>query len=186
MTIEIWKDLPSNNSYQISNLGRVKSKQRIVTVHRSNYREGYYTYELPDKIMSTQIRAKYFCVTLCKDGVHSNHLVHRLVAETFLSDYSYNLEVNHKNEDKLDNRFSNLEMCTRQYNKNYGTGAARSGKSRGKVILQFDMNNNFIREWDSLHQVARELNISLKQIWQACNNKCKTAKKYIWRYKNVE
>ena len=183
MINEIWKDVPINNNYQASNLGRIKSKERTVTVSRSGYRTGTYSYTIPETIMRQSVRSNYYCVTLCKDGVHSNHLVHRLIAQAFLPDYDDNLEVNHKNEDKLDNLLSNLEMCTRKYNKNYGTGNQRSKEKRSKVILQFDKNGELVGEWCSMNQASRSLGISLKDIWKACNNPKTTAHKYFWKYK---
>ena len=46
--------------------------------------------------------------------------VHRLVAQTYLIDYSESLQVNHLNMVKDDNRVSNLSMCTNQENKIHG------------------------------------------------------------------
>lgn len=57
-------------------------------------------------------RGGYLRVTCCTNGKASKHLVHRLVAKTFLSDYSESLTVNHINGIKTDNRVGNLEMCT--------------------------------------------------------------------------
>lgn len=184
MTREIWKDIPGfEDMYQVSNLGRIKSKCRTVTVVRTGYRPCVFSYTIPEKIMNQSIRTDYYCITLCRDGVHSNHLVHRLVAKSFLDDYSEDLEVNHKNEDKLDNRLSNLEMCTRQYNKNYGTGTTRSKEKRSKTILQFSIDGELIAEWSSMNEASRSSGISLKDLWRCCNNPKATAHKCIWKYK---
>ena len=108
MIREIWKDIPGyEDLQQVSSSGRIKSKCREVTVIRTGYRTGTYSYVIPERIMNQSIRSKYWCITLCKDGVHSNHLVHRLIAKAFFDNYSDDLEVNHKNEDKLDNSLSN-------------------------------------------------------------------------------
>lgn len=63
----------------------------------------------------------YLMVHLCKDGKQKTFLVHRLVAEAFLPNSENLPEINHKNEDKTDNRVSNLEFCDRKYNNNYGS-----------------------------------------------------------------
>lgn len=86
MIREIWKDIPGyEDLYQVSSSGRIKSKCREVTVIRTGYRPGTYSYVIPERIMNQSIRSKYWCITLCKDGVHSNHLVHRLIAKAFLT-----------------------------------------------------------------------------------------------------
>lgn len=62
-------------------------------------------------------RCGYREVLLSENGKTKNYLVHRLILATFrpisnMEDY----DVNHKNGDKLDNRLSNLEWCTRSAN----------------------------------------------------------------------
>lgn len=184
MIDEIWKDIPEyEDLYQVSNLGRIKSLSRLVTVSRSGYRTGTYSYTIPERIMKVSINSNYLSVRLCKNGIHYNILVHRLVAKAFLDNYSENLEVNHKNENKLDNRLQNLEMCTRKYNKNYGTCNIRSAKHRSKPILQLNKSNILIKEWSSINEASRQTGICTKDIWRCCNDEKATAKGYKWRYK---
>lgn len=53
-----------------------------------------------------------------------------------------------------------------------------------KKILQFNKNGEFIKEWDSLSNAGKELNILISSISQCCSGNSKTAGKYIWKYKN--
>jgi len=56
--------------------------------------------------------------------------------------------------------------------------------SSSKIVLQFDLNNNFIKEFESGGEAERHTNISSSSILKCCNNKRKTAGKYIWKFKN--
>lgn len=51
-------------------------------------------------------------------------------------------------------------------------------------VNQYDLQNNFIKQWDSLRDVQRELNIFAVGISRCCKGKQKTAGNYKWRYAN--
>lgn len=53
----------------------------------------------------------------------------------------------------------------------------------GRTVLQFSINNEFIREWSSVKDAALELGISPASLSNACAGRTPTAKGYIWRYK---
>lgn len=55
-------------------------------------------------------------------------------------------------------------------------------KSKSKTVFQYDLNFNFIKEWDSLIEVERQIGINHRNISQVCNGKRKTAGGYIWSY----
>ena len=64
-------------------------------------------------------------------------------------------------------------------------GLHLGGKSpQARKILQYDLDGNFIKEWDSLMDIERELNVSYTGIWKVCNNKRKQIRGYVWRYKD--
>ena len=77
-------------------------------------------------------RTGYYQVCLYKNGTkeHAIHLVHRLVAQTYLDNPNGYSCVNHKDEDKSHNYLGNLEWCTHYYNNNYGTRNSRISKSK--------------------------------------------------------
>jgi hypothetical protein len=56
-------------------------------------------------------------------------------------------------------------------------------KDKRKIILQFDLEGNFIREWISMSDASRKLKIALGDIWRVANNKRKSAGKFVWKYK---
>ena len=53
---------------------------------------------------------------------------------------------------------------------------------RAKIIYQYDLNNNFIKKFNSARQAAKEVNGYHSNIIKCCNKKIKTAYEYIWRY----
>ena len=57
------------------------------------------------------------------------------------------------------------------------------GKDRKKPVLQFDLEGNFIREWESLTQVSKVMNTTVSNISSCCKQKSKTAIGFTWRYK---
>lgn len=58
-----------------------------------------------------------------------------------------------------------------------------STNKRYKPILQYDLNNNLIREWDSAKSASISLNINSSPITRVCKNKLKTYKGFVWIYK---
>ena len=55
-------------------------------------------------------------------------------------------------------------------------------KSTRKKVKQFDMEMNFIRDWDSIRQAEEELNIAGGSITRCCQGKWKNAGNYKWQY----
>ena len=55
--------------------------------------------------------------------------------------------------------------------------------SHGKSILQYDLNMNFIKEWKTLSEITKELNIRSGSISQCASGKIKKSHGFIWKYK---
>ena len=53
-----------------------------------------------------------------------------------------------------------------------------------KSILQYDKENNLIKQWDSFHEITKFTKIHFQNILKVCKNKRKTAGGYIWKYAN--
>lgn len=169
---EQWKDIVGYEGlYQISNLGRLKSLKRIYS-HRI----------YPSKILSIRKDTHgYMQAFLYKNNQRKVYLVHRLVAKAFLDNPNNCKEVNHIDEDKTNNKISNLEWCNRNYNVNYGN---RTSKTSVKVE-QYDLQNNLIKERNSISEASRKLNIAISGISACCRKINKTSGGYIWKYKEV-
>ena len=113
MTEEIWRPIEGYEGlYEVSNLGRVRSLDRYDS--RNQFRKG--------RIMKQNNDGRdYMSIQLCLNGKLKKYFVHRLVAEAFLPNPDNLPQVNHKDEDKSNNRVDNLEWCTAKYNLSYGT-----------------------------------------------------------------
>ena len=173
MKKEYWKPVVGYEGlYEVSNWGRVKSVN--------------YNHTGKEKILKqNQIKNGYKSVMLYKDGNGKNYLVHRLVAEAFLPNPNDYKEVNHKDENKLNNSVDNLEWCTNEYNHNYGTINERISQSQSKPVLQYDLEGNFIKEWKSVTECCRN-GYNQGHVGACCRDERKTHKGFIWEYKNEE
>ena len=116
--MEIWKRIEGFDTYEVSNLGRVKSIQHLDSMGR--LKDGHYLKPALDG------KGNYLHVNLYKNGKSHPKNVHRLVANAFISNPNSYREINHKDEDKTNNAASNLEWCTHKYNNNYGSKQCRS------------------------------------------------------------
>lgn len=114
----------------------------------------------------------YLFVTLCKDGKIKNHKIHRLVAEAYIPNPDNLPQVDHIDNDKTHNYVNNLQWITNRDN---------NRKSKNKPILQFDLDGNFICEWECASDVGKEVQST---ICNCLNGRYKTAYGYIWKYKN--
>ena len=177
---EIWKDIKGfEGLYRASNLGRVKSLERL------NARG----YRVKEKILKPYTNSSgYYQVGLWKQSIRKMYLVHILVWEAFNGQIPEGLQVNHINEIKADNRLSNLNLMTPKENINWGTGIERCAKKRingkrSKPVLQFDLQDILVKEYSSTHQAERETGFDNSSIAKCCKGKLKTAYGYKWKYK---
>lgn len=115
--MEIWKEIKGFEDYEVSNLGRVKSLDRIVIY--SNGRDRDYK----GKVLKLKINtAGYPTVNLYKNAKSKTKMIHQLVAVAFLNHTpcGYKLVVDHKNGNKLDNALDNLHVITTRKNTSKG------------------------------------------------------------------
>ena len=127
---EIWKDVVGYEGYyQVSNLGRVRSLDRIASNGR----------KIKGKILSTKVNTPpyYPRVSLSVNGKMKLAQVHRLVAQAFVynPDPEHKTQVGHKDESRTNNRADNLKWVTPKENSNMPLHRERVSKANeGKVL----------------------------------------------------
>lgn len=187
---EIWKDIFYTDSitgeivdyrglYQVSNLGRVKSCNKYVNSRNDSIqlKKG----KLLKLHMSNTGYLRAFFVNNNKNRCFS---VHRLVAHMFIPNPNNYPMVNHKDENRLNNKVYNLEWCTQSYNTRYGTAIARQVEtqkrtmSTNKACLNVDTNKTYI----SISEAARENNVSVSALSSCLNKKNSTCGGYRWKF----
>lgn len=115
---ELWKDIPNyDGMYQVSNFGRVRSRKRYgywLVLKRSKNGNGYYN----------------VCLF---NGDEKKWLgVHRLVVDAFIGSIPDDMEVNHKDANKQNNLFSNLEIVTQTENSRHAQRNGLVDHARGE------------------------------------------------------
>lgn len=160
---EQWKPVNEagfENTYEVSDLGRVRSKDRWIEVSgHQTFRKG--------KVLQPCICKNngYYYVVLSHKGVQKDFTIHSLVANAWLPRVKGLTFINHKNEDKLDNRASNLEWCTARYNILYNNLSKRQAETRyergfTKRVRVCDTRTREVKHFKSLNSAARALKSS--------------------------
>lgn len=188
--MEIWKDIKGYEGlYQVSNLDKVKSIEKDI-IRVRNGKE--IITHIPEKILFQWKNSKgYLSVAIGSKQSRKLYKVHRLVAEAFIPNPDNLPQVNHIDEDKSNNKVENLEWCTNRYNCNYGTYNFRlSEKLKGrkafwltKAVIQYSMNGEFIREFESIRDAAKAVKSSPANISMCCKGIYSSCKGFKWKLK---
>ena len=154
--IEEWKPIKNYEGlYEVSNFGRVKSLERYRISGRYKINMKY-----KEHILKPGKNGKgYLKLDLCKNGETKTHVVHRLVLSTFLG--KSDLEGNHKDGIKENNRLDNLEYMTRSENQIHAYRMGLQSK-KGEKHHYAKLNNEIVKNIRE-----NKFNLSLKE-FAAC------------------
>ena len=147
--IEGYEDL-----YEVSNEGRVRNKTT-------------------GRILKPFSAKGYLKVNLCKDGISKFKSIHRLVANAFIPNPLNLPEVNHIDENKLNNNVDNLEWCSRQYNIDY---------SVSKPVNQYALDGRLLNTYKSTMEAERQTGVPHQNICNCCLGKRLSAGDFIWKF----
>ncbi|HNX82189.1 MAG TPA: NUMOD4 domain-containing protein [Candidatus Omnitrophota bacterium] len=184
--IEVWKSVNGfEGYYEISSHGRLKSYKK--------HSDGLI-------LKQTNVKGGYYSVVLSANGKTRSMRIHRIVAETFLSNAGGLPEVNHIDGNKQNNHISNLEWCSRSHNARHSIKLHPKQCNhmndfnkyiKPKSILMYDKRGNYIRWFINGADASRETGICHRNILQVCNGEKneygytrKSAGGYIWRFES--
>ncbi len=162
---EIWKQVvlanvdTTNKQYYVSNLGRFKNSSGIIMDNYKINESGY-------------LRVYIYKKT---------HALHRLIAFAFIENVENKEQVNHIDGNKLNNSVENLEWVTNKENQihKFKIGLANCYTRK---IVQYDLEMNKIKEFESIIGAAKELDIGKTNIMGVLVNRRKTAGGFIFKY----
>jgi len=202
--IEVWSNIKGYEGfYQVSNWGNIKSLDREVEFYRwGRISSRHYSSKLVPQFLTLK---GYLQVTLSREGTNIKYSVHRLVAQAYIHNTENKPQVNHKDLNKLNNHFSNLEWATQIENmihakKNnvyiglrgdnnpmYGKTGNRNHNfgeksPNSKAVIQKSLEGAFIKKWGCSMDIKRELKISNKEISKCLVGVRKSAGGFRWEY----
>lgn len=153
---EIWKVFLDYPFVEVSNLGRVRTKDRTVT--RSDGSKLF----VKGRILKQQRdRYGYMFVQFSDNGKRITLKVHRMVAITFIPNPDNQPQVNHIDCNRSNNIVSNLEWCTNQYNTAY---REKYGKASSRPVFAVNVETGEALHFKSRGEAERKLNIPHQDI----------------------
>lgn len=174
---EVWKGMVGYEAYyQVSNLGRVKSNDRIV-------RSRCGTRVIPGKLLKVGKSWLYPSLTLTVNGKSIHADVHRLVAKAFIPNPENHPVVNHIDGNKDNFSIENLEWCTHAHNERHSWEKlgkkphrcllGRKGEQChvSRPVIAKDLSGKVVGRYVSALQAANELGLQRSKISNVCNGK---------------
>jgi predicted XRE-type DNA-binding protein len=173
--IEEWRDIKNYEGiYQVSNLGNVRSLDRVIEDSMGRKRK------YKGKVLIPGNSKGYLKVDLKYKGSSKTMKIHRLVTQAFLDTYSENLPVNHKDGNKTNNNINNLECITDSENIKH---CHKNGlHSSDKPVIAVCISTKEVLKFPSQREAARQLNISHSNINCILKNTMNSAKDFIFVY----
>jgi hypothetical protein len=160
---KIWKNIKNyEDDYKISNYGDVYSLKSNKLLKPTKNLENYYS------------------VKLIKNDNRKKFLLHRLVYDTFKNlTNKENYVVDHIDRNPSNNHIDNLREISKSENSINRDLTIKPEKGK---IIQYSLDNIFIKEWNSISDIKNYLKIKNgNKINKCCQQKIKSAHNFIWK-----
>lgn len=131
---EIWRTVAGFDSYEVSDLGKVRRK----TTRRGTY---------PGNILTARSKTTggYQRVVLCQDGCRKTISIASLVAHAFIGDRPHAHTINHRDGDKKNNCLINLEYVTQSENVKHAYRTGLIKRRRGEDNPSAKLNEGQVK-----------------------------------------
>lgn len=161
MIKEQWMPITEWEQYSVSNQGRIKNNKtgKIRATYKNN--------------------SGYESVQLYNNGIMKHFLVHRLVAEHFLSNPNNLSDINHIDENKENNSVENLQWMSHQENCQYGNRNIKSVKKNSRPIICVETGEEFL----NAVEVKKKYGFDNSLIHKCCKGQYEKCYGYHWIYK---
>lgn len=151
---EVWSFIENtNNRYQVSSFGRVRS---LYIYHASKGQSFKKRINRVKILKNKPLKNKYLSVCIYYDGFFKRIMVHRLVALSFILKPENKNQVNHKDGDPTNNNLENLEWVTQSENMRHSYGVL--GNKPHNIIKVIDIESGTI--YDSIKIAAESIGIN--------------------------
>lgn len=179
---EIWADVIGfEGLYEVSNMGRFRSveKTKTTTVRGG----GIAVMRVKSKLLKPNLtKSGYYHILFCKDGQSFEYSAHRVVARHFCEGYNEDMFVNHKDENKANNRADNLEWCTDDYNRHYGTAIQRATECKKKKVIQMNRYGRVLATYPSAKDAASATGFNYVSLCEWCRGAHQPNNDFKWKY----
>jgi hypothetical protein len=180
MPDEIWKPIVGfEGLYEVSNWGRIRNLGHRVGQHASYI------------IMKQRSNNGYMAIALHKDSKVFTRMVHRLEYEAFVAPIpawnpkdkgDVKMEINHKDENKANNRLDNLELITKTQNNNYGSRTRRQAAKLTKAVYQYTLDKKFVKFWEGGAPEIFKSGYNKSCISECCRGVQAYYRGFLWSY----
>lgn len=174
---EIWRTYPEFPWIEASNLGRVRTKDRVV-MYKNGAKHFYKAHILRQYLRKNG----YLQVQVKVNGKSINLSVHRIVAVCFVSNPNNYPEVNHIDCDRTNNRWDNLEWCTHQENIKYCVELGHwINNNPGRPVIAINLDSLKVLWFESQSEASRQLDVNLGNMNSVIKGKLNKTKGF-WFY----
>ena len=161
--VEIWKDIEGYEGlYRVSNLGRIKSLDRMVWGGKAYYFKKGRILKQTIKIKKTGYKSKV--IGLSKNGNHKTFRAHRIVAKAFIKNINNKPDINHIDGNSINNNVTNLEWCTPKENTFHAIthGLITTTKIPEEILKDLYINKHY-----SINKLSKKFNVNRMKISKA-------------------